>query len=170
MRYYRCLRNERPSEPYKFIGFGAMEVTKPYKFIWFGDIDGTKPYEFIRFLWAFISQTPVVQGFGPQSKQHAPCVCRNMRSARKPDFRPGNGLALGGPHIYQLYLYLLAAGTKNTEYPRTGLRIGLRGWFLVQPVYVSSRSPSQGSRGRPWARRSRKSAKDPGLGLSSYPP
>ncbi len=37
---YRCLRNERPSEPYEFIGFGAMAVTKPYRFIWFGDIDG----------------------------------------------------------------------------------------------------------------------------------
>ncbi len=34
---------------------------------------------------------------------------------------------LGGPQIYNLSLYLFAAGTKNTEYPRTGLKIGLRG-------------------------------------------
>jgi hypothetical protein len=25
----RCLRNKRPSKPYEFIGFGAMDVTKP---------------------------------------------------------------------------------------------------------------------------------------------
>ncbi len=28
---YRCLRNERPSKPYEFIGFGAIDVTKTYK-------------------------------------------------------------------------------------------------------------------------------------------
>ncbi len=27
---YRCLRNKRSSEPYEFIGFGAIDVTKPY--------------------------------------------------------------------------------------------------------------------------------------------
>ncbi len=37
------------SKPYKFIGFGAMEVTKPYKFIGFGAMEVTKPYEFIGF-------------------------------------------------------------------------------------------------------------------------
>ncbi len=57
---YRCLRNKRPSEPYEFIGFGAMDVTKPDTFVWFGDIHGLKPYKSIRFRWAFISQTPVV--------------------------------------------------------------------------------------------------------------
>ncbi len=36
-----------PSGPYKFIGFGVIDVTKPYKCIWFGDIDAPKPYEFI---------------------------------------------------------------------------------------------------------------------------
>ncbi len=38
---------QRPSEPYEFIGLGAMHVTRPYKFIWFGDISGPKPYKFI---------------------------------------------------------------------------------------------------------------------------
>ena len=27
---YRCLRDKRPSQPYEFIGFGAMDVTKSY--------------------------------------------------------------------------------------------------------------------------------------------
>ena len=36
-------------KPYKFIGFGAMEVTKPYKFIGFGAMEVTKPYKFIGF-------------------------------------------------------------------------------------------------------------------------
>ncbi len=36
--------------------------------------------------------------------------------------------------------------------------------------YVSSRSPSQGSRGPPWATRDRKSAKNPGPDASSYTP
>ncbi len=31
------------TKPYKFIGFGAMDVPKPYKFIGFGDIHGPKP-------------------------------------------------------------------------------------------------------------------------------
>ncbi len=60
IRKYRCLRNKRPSKPYEFIGFGAMDVTKLYKFIWFGDSHGPKAYTFIGFGWAFISQTPVV--------------------------------------------------------------------------------------------------------------
>ncbi len=33
--------------PYEFLGFGGMHVTKPYKSIWFGDIHGPKPYIFI---------------------------------------------------------------------------------------------------------------------------
>jgi hypothetical protein len=47
-------------EPYEFIGFGAMDVTKPSKFTWFGDLHGLKAYKFIGLRWAFISQTPVV--------------------------------------------------------------------------------------------------------------
>ncbi len=41
------------TKPYKFTGFGAMEVTKPYKFIGFGAMEVTKPYKFIGFgsLW-----------------------------------------------------------------------------------------------------------------------
>ncbi len=33
--------------PYKFIGFGAIDISKPYKFIWLGDIDSPKAYEFM---------------------------------------------------------------------------------------------------------------------------
>ena len=36
------------TKPCKFMGFGAMDVTKPYKFIGFGDMDVTKPYEIHR--------------------------------------------------------------------------------------------------------------------------
>jgi hypothetical protein len=36
-------------KPYKFIGFGAMDVSKPYDFIGFGAMDVTKPYKFIGF-------------------------------------------------------------------------------------------------------------------------
>ncbi len=57
---YRCLRNKRPSQPYEFIGFGAMDVTKLHIYMWFGEIHGPNPYEFIWFRWAFISQTPVL--------------------------------------------------------------------------------------------------------------
>ena len=42
---YKCLRYKRPSKPYEFMRFGAMDVTKPYKFIWFGDIPGSKTYD-----------------------------------------------------------------------------------------------------------------------------
>ena len=37
---------ERPgliTNPYKFIGFGAMDVTKPYKFIGFGAMGSWDP-------------------------------------------------------------------------------------------------------------------------------
>ncbi len=37
------------TKPYKFLGFGAMEVTKPYEFIGFGAMYVTKPYKFIGF-------------------------------------------------------------------------------------------------------------------------
>ncbi len=33
--------------PYKFIGFGAMDVIKPYKSTWFGDIHGPEAYKFM---------------------------------------------------------------------------------------------------------------------------
>ncbi len=35
--------------PCKFIGFGAIDITKPYKFIGFGAIAITNPYKFIGF-------------------------------------------------------------------------------------------------------------------------
>ncbi len=34
-------------QPYKFIGFGAMDATRPYKFIGFGALDANKPYKFM---------------------------------------------------------------------------------------------------------------------------
>ena len=30
--YYRCLRNKRPSKPYEFMGFVAMDVTNHMNF------------------------------------------------------------------------------------------------------------------------------------------
>jgi hypothetical protein len=50
-------------KPYKFIGFGAMDVTKPYEFISFGAMDGTKPYEFTGF------RTPSIDDLGPDRAQ-----------------------------------------------------------------------------------------------------
>ncbi len=37
------------NKPYKFIGFGAMDVKKPHKFIGFGAMDVTNPYKFVGF-------------------------------------------------------------------------------------------------------------------------
>ncbi len=37
------------TKPYKFTGFGAMDVTKPCKFTEFGAMDVTKPYKFTGF-------------------------------------------------------------------------------------------------------------------------
>ncbi len=38
----------KPSkQPYEFIGFGALDVTKPYEFIGSGALYVTKPYDFI---------------------------------------------------------------------------------------------------------------------------
>ena len=48
---------------------------------------------------------------------------------------------LGGPQIYHVSFYLFAAVTKNTKYPRTGLRIGLRGRCLVQPALFFEPEP-----------------------------
>ncbi len=39
------------TKPYKFTGFGHMDVTKPYEFIGFGDIHGPKPYKWLHFGW-----------------------------------------------------------------------------------------------------------------------
>ncbi len=59
------------SKPYKFICFGAMDVTKPYELIepWmsrlrFGAIDVTKPYKFIRFV--AMDATKSYQLIGPR--------------------------------------------------------------------------------------------------------
>ncbi len=40
---------ESPS-PFKFAGFGAMNVAKPYEFIRFGVMDVAKPYIFVDFV------------------------------------------------------------------------------------------------------------------------
>jgi hypothetical protein len=34
---------------YKFIGFGAVKVTKPFRLLWFGAMDVAKPCEFVGF-------------------------------------------------------------------------------------------------------------------------
>jgi hypothetical protein len=51
------------TKPYKFIGFGAMDVTTPYKFIRFGAMDVTKPYKFIRFGAMDFTDRMVTGGF-----------------------------------------------------------------------------------------------------------
>ena len=65
-------------KPYKFIGFGAMDVTKPYKFyrVWghvchqtytfigFGAMDVTKPYQFIVFVAMCVTKPYKFTGFG----------------------------------------------------------------------------------------------------------
>jgi hypothetical protein len=63
---------------------------------------------------------------------------------------------LGGPQIHPLYFYLFPAGIKNTKYPRTCLRIASGADFGCNLHCFSIRSPSQGSRGPPWAPRDRK--------------
>ncbi len=66
-----------PKAGYKFIGFGAIAITKPYKFIGCGAIAVTKPYQIIGFgaLW------------GPKRDQPAP-----GRLLAGP-YRPGPDLA-----------------------------------------------------------------------------
>ncbi len=48
--------------PYKFIGLGAVYVTKPYEFIGFGAMDDTKPNKFIDFWGPWMS--PYIQIHG----------------------------------------------------------------------------------------------------------
>ncbi len=59
-KLYRCLRDERPSKPYRSTECGPMDVTKPYEFIWFGDIEEPTPYKSTGFRWAVVSRTPVL--------------------------------------------------------------------------------------------------------------
>ncbi len=47
--------------PYKFIGLGAINVTKPYRFIWFGDIHGPDPYEFLGLGGFYFANTGIGQ-------------------------------------------------------------------------------------------------------------
>ncbi len=61
-------------EPYEFIWFGAMDVTKPYEFIGFGAMDVTKPYEFI--------------GFGAM---HSQCKAKDKGGSSKS--RPGRAVS-----------------------------------------------------------------------------
>ncbi len=56
----------RTQKPYKFIGFGAMDVTKARKFIGFGAMDVTKPHEFIRFGAMDVTKPYEFIRFGPR--------------------------------------------------------------------------------------------------------
>ncbi len=80
------------------------------------------------------------------------------------------GLTLGGPQIYHLSFYLLAAGTKNTKYPRMGLSIGLNGSFLGQPALSFVPEPVPGLPGPALGPKGPESAKNPGPDLSCYSP
>ncbi len=75
-----------PSEPYKFIRFGTINVTKPYESICFADIHGPTPYKVIGVRWAFISQTPVVGIFlmpASGSLCAEPTLCKKDRFCAK---------------------------------------------------------------------------------------
>ncbi len=54
----------RRAEPYAFMVFGVIVVTKPYEFIWFGDIHGPNPYEFTRSRATIMSHTGIAKGVG----------------------------------------------------------------------------------------------------------
>jgi hypothetical protein len=58
-------RPQQPCKPYKFIGFGAMDVTKPYKFIGFGAMDATKPHKFIGFGAMDVTKPAALQTIQP---------------------------------------------------------------------------------------------------------
>ncbi len=60
----KCKDLKRDPDPYKFIGFGAIDVTKPYKLRGFGAIDVTKLYKFIGFGAIDVTRPYKFIGFG----------------------------------------------------------------------------------------------------------
>ena len=55
---------------YKFLSFGAIDVTKPYTFIKFGAMDVTQPYKFIRFGAIHVTKPYEIYKFwGPRCHQ-----------------------------------------------------------------------------------------------------
>jgi hypothetical protein len=105
------------TKPYKFIGFGAMEVTKPYKSTGFGAMEVTKPYKIIGFgakpIKPSQNYASLVRLWGPGGDAH------------KEDHQANTTLVwhgFGG-------LDSLSGSLEgvNSELPRNGLRIGLRG-------------------------------------------
>ncbi len=54
--------------PYKFIGFGGVDVTKPYKGIGFGDIDAPEPFEFTGSSGFYFANTGINPTDGPDTQ------------------------------------------------------------------------------------------------------
>ncbi len=52
-----------PLGPYRFIGFGGIDVTKPYKFMCLGGIDAPKSYEFIGSGGFYFANTGISSNF-----------------------------------------------------------------------------------------------------------
>ena len=63
------------TKPYKFTGFGAIAITKPYKFIGSGALDVTKPYKFIGF--------GTRQLLGTTTTYHLKATCPSPARARE---------------------------------------------------------------------------------------
>ncbi len=102
-----------------------------------------------------IAQTGA-QGTRPQTAEtQGPC----------PDLRGTVWADLEWPQIYHLSFYILAVGPKNTKCPRMGLRIGLRGLFLVQPALFFEPGPTTGLPGPNVGPKGPKIGRKPGAGF-----
>jgi hypothetical protein len=77
-------------EPYKFIGFGAMDVTKSYKFIGFGAMDVTKSCKFIGFGAVDVTKPYKFIGFGAVDVTKPYKFRGSGGGPRPPDLPPEN--------------------------------------------------------------------------------
>ncbi len=77
--------------PYRFIGFGAIAITKPCKFIGFGAIAITKPYNFVGCGAIAINKPYKFIGFG--------AIAHPQFGFRYPGAMLGLSGSKSGPHI-----------------------------------------------------------------------
>ncbi len=80
------------AKPYKFIGFGALDVTKPYKIIGCGALDVTKPYKFIGF---GAMDAPQNEAGGLRGGSHATRLLNRAISQFKSFVVPSKHAAIG---------------------------------------------------------------------------
>ncbi len=95
----------------------------------------------------------------------------NSYGCKGPKRTPTPSWADLGGLIFTIYRFIClrpAPKTRSTHEWDLELVSGADFWRNLH--YSSSRSPSQGSRGPPWAPRGRQSARNPGPDLSFYPP